>query len=99
MKARMHLTGPMKKVIEEYANEIVEQRQKDIATRAQYQWGMAMYLAGLSPRTINRVIDLLPAVADKYRDLKTDQLADDFFPADTCRPRRESPGNRKEAII
>lgn len=35
--------------------------------------------AGLSPRTINRVIDLLPAVADKYRDLKTDQLADEFF--------------------
>ena len=27
MKARMHLTGPMKKVIEEYANEIVEQRR------------------------------------------------------------------------
>lgn len=79
MKARMHLTGPMKKVIEEYANEIVEQRQKDIATRAQYQWGMAMYLAGLSPRTINRVVDLLPAVADKYRDLKPDQLADEFF--------------------
>ena len=47
--------------------------------RAQYQWGMAMYLAGLSPRTINRVIDLLPAVADKYRDLKPDQLADEFF--------------------
>ena len=23
--------------------------------------------------------DLLPAVADKYRDLKTDQLADEFF--------------------
>lgn len=36
MKARMHLIGPMKKVIKEYANEIVEQRQKDIATRAQY---------------------------------------------------------------
>ena len=28
---------------------------------------------------INRVIDLLPAVADKYRDLKPDQLADEFF--------------------
>ena len=39
----------------------------------------AIQEAGLSPRTINRVIDLLPAVADKYRDLKTDQLADEFF--------------------
>lgn len=79
MKARMHLTGPMKKVVEEYANEIVEQRQKDIATRAQYQWGMAMYQVGLSARTINKVYAMLPVVTDKYRDLKTDQLADEFF--------------------
>lgn len=79
MKARMHLTGPMKKVIEEYANEIVEQRQKYIATRAQYQWAMAMYQVGLSARTINKVYAMLPVVTDKYRDLKTDQLADEFF--------------------
>lgn len=37
-----------------------------------------MHQVGLSPRTMRRVQDALPAVQDKYLEYRADQLADEW---------------------
>lgn len=78
MKARLHLTGEWKKQTNEYVHQQVMKERSDIATRSLYLVLLAMYQAGLSPRTMRRVQSALDAVIDKYAEYKTEKLADDW---------------------
>lgn len=78
MKARVPLSYKQKKLIHETVVQETEAVQRDVGLRAQYQWGLAMLQAGLSPRTVRRVIKLLPAVEEKYREYQTEKLGDLF---------------------
>lgn len=79
MKAIRHITAAEKKRLREIVEEMVQTERADISQRAQYQWGMAMLQAGLSPRTVRRVMDHLPAVAQKYMEYQTEKLGDLFM--------------------
>lgn len=79
MKAIRHITAAEKKRLREIVEEMVQAERADISQRAQYQWGMAMLQAGLRPRTVRRVMDHLPAVAQKYMEYQTEKLGDLFM--------------------
>lgn len=61
------------------AQEQIAQMGEDIAKRAQYCMLVAMLDAGLSVRTINRVIKQLPEVKDRYGAYREDGCADYAF--------------------
>ena len=79
MKALIHMSGEQKRQLQKRADEIVMKERQDIALRAQYIWAMAMLQAGLSPRTVEKVRNYLPIVAEKYKDYQTAQLGDLFM--------------------
>lgn len=51
----------------------------DIGTRAQYVWALSMPQCGLSPRTVQRVVNHFDAVVDKYMEYQTEDLGDLFM--------------------
>lgn len=76
MKAHFPVNAKMRQELEAYAHEAVLKERSDIATRAMYLCLLAMDQAGLSPRTMRRVRDLLPSVTKKYAEYRIEQLAD-----------------------
>ena len=76
MKALRHLGKGEKKVISHLVNEQIMRERDDIAKRCQYIWVLAMVQVGLSPRTIKRVIGMIPAVTDKYAEYQADEVGD-----------------------
>lgn len=68
----------MRKEAAKWGNETFKRESKDLTTRIWYLWGLACFQVGLSARTVRRIVDVFPAVADKYEEYKTEQLADDF---------------------
>ena len=66
MKALIHLDQNGKKVMERRVHEAVMKERADISTRAQYVWALSMLQCGLSPRTVQRVVNHFDAVVDKY---------------------------------
>lgn len=78
MKARVLTSAERareKKIIELAYREQVD----DACKRAQYICFACMLEIGLSPRTVNRIIAMYPAMCDKYAEYKTEQIADYFF--------------------
>ena len=82
MKAH-YLTSSQKALVQRTAvrtaNALLLKREEDIAKRAQYCVLVAMLDTGLSPRTINRVIQNLPAVKERYGHYREDECADYAF--------------------
>lgn len=68
-----------RKRIAELAQKEADKERNDIATRAQYIWAMAMLQAGLAPRTVQKVCEMVPAVAEKYAEYQTESLGDLFM--------------------
>lgn len=62
MKALIHLDQNGKKVMERRVHEAVMKERADISTRAQYVWALSMLQCGLSPRTVQRVVNHFDAV-------------------------------------
>ena len=58
------------------AMEAADKQAEDIAARAGYIWCIAALNAGISPRTLNRINKMVPEVAEKYMEYRTDELAD-----------------------
>lgn len=81
MKAHIHINAKQRQEIDRMGREAAWKEKNDIATRAQYQWGLAMLQAGLSPRTVKRVMDLLPMVGERYAEYQAQQLGDAFMQA------------------
>lgn len=69
----------VKKTAATAAARILARQQDDIAKRAQYCCLVAMLDAGLSPRTINRVIRCLEPVKERYGYYKEEECADFAF--------------------
>lgn len=65
MKARYYTNDQRKRMAEIIQSEVTRQTE-DVATRAQALWMAAMLNAGLSPRTVNRVMAELPEVTRRY---------------------------------
>lgn len=61
------------------ATRMLQKQQEDIAKRAQYCVLVAMLDAGLSPKTVNRVVKLLGPVKDRYGKYREDECADFAF--------------------
>lgn len=76
MKAHIPINAKTRKEIDSFAHRAVLKERSDIATRAMYLCLLAMDQAGLSPRTMRRVRDLLPSVTKKYTEYRIEQLAD-----------------------
>lgn len=68
MKALIHLDQNGKKVMERRVHEAVMKERADISTRAQYVWALSMLQCGLSPQTVQRVVNHFDAVVDKYME-------------------------------
>lgn len=81
MKAHIPFNAKQRQEIDRMARESARKEKDDISTRAQYQWGLAMLQAGLSPKTVQRVINLLPMVSERYAEFQTSQLGDEFMQA------------------
>lgn len=81
MKAHIHINAKQRQEIDRLGRQAARKEKDDIATRAQYQWGLAMLQAGLSPKTVQRVIDLLPMVGERYAEFQAKQLGDVFMQA------------------
>lgn len=75
MKALIHLDQNGKKVMERRVHEAVMKERADISTRAQYVWALSMLQCGLSPRTVQRVVNHFDAVVDKYMEYQTEKSA------------------------
>lgn len=60
---------------------IVDKGQEDAGARLQHLWVIAMIQAGLSPKTINRVSAILPAVCARFDEYKRAGLADEWMKA------------------
>lgn len=60
---------------------IVDKGQEDAGARLQHLWVIAMMQAGLSPKTINRVSEILPIVCAKFDEYKRAGLADEWMKA------------------
>ena len=69
----------VKKTAATAAARMLIKQQEDIAKRAQYCCFVAMLDAGLSPRTINRVINCLGPVKERYGQYREDECADYAF--------------------
>lgn len=78
MKAHLHINTKMRQDLEKYAQKRVEELQGDLLTRDTYIWCLSMIQAGLSARTVKRVMACVPMVSEKYSSYKTDKMADDF---------------------
>lgn len=61
------------------AMKLAEKQMDDIAIRAQYVVFVSMLECGLSPKTVNRVLGMLPTVKEKYAHYNIDDLADYVF--------------------
>lgn len=79
MKAHFPVNARQRQELEKIAREEVKTQIHDISTRCQYQWALAMLQVGLSPKTVRRVMEALPAVAEKYMDYQTEKLGDLFM--------------------
>lgn len=75
MKALIHLDQNGKKVMERRVHEAVMKERADISTRAQYVWALSMLQCGLSPQTVQRVVNHFDAVVDKYMEYQTEKSA------------------------
>lgn len=60
------------------AGQQVEQRMQDNAVRALYLVLLACRAIGLSTRTLRRIQEALPEVAERYRSARNDELADEW---------------------
>lgn len=78
MKA-IALTSKQRQLISALAEKEFEEKINDAIVRSHYLMFAAMVEAGLSPRTVNKVADMLVEVSEKYKDYKTDQIADYAF--------------------
>ena len=78
MKAN-YATSAQRKRMVQVCKMQVEEQLDDAVKRAQYIWAMAMLKAGLSPKTVNKVKDLVPGIAERYADYRTDKIADFAF--------------------
>ena len=82
MKAH-YLTSKEKALVQKTAAtaaaRLLAKQQEDIAKRAQYCVLVAVLDAGLSPRTINRVIKCLGPVKERYGYYKKEECADYAF--------------------
>lgn len=72
------LNARARKEIERQAKEYANAERNDIATRSTYLVLLACMQAGLSARTMRRIINELPAVTAAYAEYKTEKLGDDF---------------------
>ena len=77
MKAH-YLTAKEKRIMGIALDKANEQAE-DIGKRAGYIFCIAMHHAGLSSKTINKVLKLVPNVTEIYSDMRTDELADFAF--------------------
>lgn len=77
MKAH-YLTAKEKRIMQTAMNA-ADAQAEDIGKRVGYIWCIAMHHAGLSSKTINKVLKLVPNVTEIYSDMRTDELADFAF--------------------
>lgn len=73
------LTAKERKLVAQLASEAANKQADDISRRASYIIFITMLRAGLSPRTVNRVVGLMPDTTEAYAEYRTDQLADYVF--------------------
>lgn len=78
MKARV-LTSKERQREAKIIETLYREKVEDACKRAQFVCFSCMLEIGLSPRTINRIIAMYPAMCDKYKEYKTEQIADFFF--------------------
>lgn len=76
MRSHLHINSQMKQDLEKIAQERFRAYEQDNTTRCTYLWCLACLQAGLSPRTIRRIMQYLPAVSEKYADYKSEALGD-----------------------
>lgn len=62
----------------ERINEQVNKEREDISKRCLYIVLLSMYQAGLSPKTMVRVQNAVPAVTEKFMEYRVEQLADEW---------------------
>lgn len=89
MKAHIPINAKQRQEIQKIARETLNsEREKlynavnnekdDIAKRCMYLSLLTMQQIGLSPRTMRRAQDALPAVTEKYMQYRVEQLADEW---------------------
>lgn len=61
---RSDFTSDQRAAINDIAKEYMQEQCAEITSRAANEVLIAMYQAGLSPRTINRVVNILPTVVE-----------------------------------
>ena len=65
------------KEIRHMVAEELDKERDDIATRAMYLSLIACQQAGLSARTLRRIMNTIPMVTERYAEYRTDGLADE----------------------